>query len=60
MRLPAGQSCGDCAHLKRCMTLGFTSSPASTTCDFFPRRFCSAAVVAQVDRLGARDKELCR
>ena len=60
MRLPDGTSCGDCAHLKRCRACGFTQSPASITCDFFPRRFCSAAVVAETDRLDARDKELRR
>lgn len=38
MNLPEGQSCGGCAHFKRCVAL-FQCAPDNTTCDWFPRRF---------------------
>lgn len=44
MDLPDGKTCADCAHLSRCLSFGFTSSPERTSCDFFPRRFRLAAV----------------
>ena len=39
MQLPAGATCGDCAHVERCLALGFTASPVRTVCDFSPSRF---------------------
>ena len=39
MQLPAGATCGDCAHVERCLALGFTSSRTRTVCDFSPSRF---------------------
>lgn len=39
MKLPAGKTCGDCHHIKRCRAFGFTSSEANTSCDFHPNRF---------------------
>ena len=42
MDLPAGKSCGDCHHIRRCLALGFTSSADNTSCDFFPVRFHGA------------------
>ena len=39
MVLPVGQKCGQCRHFATCTMMGFTSSPASDVCDFFPRRF---------------------
>jgi hypothetical protein len=39
MNLPAGKTCGDCFHIYRCRSLGFTSSGDSKTCSFWPRRF---------------------
>jgi hypothetical protein len=39
MNLPEGKTCGDCAHKRRCLAFGFTSSEGNTSCDFFPRRF---------------------
>lgn len=38
MDLPAGTTCGDCAHKRRCLALGYTGSETATTCSFFPRR----------------------
>ncbi len=43
MDLPVGETCGSCVHLKRCLALGYTQDAARTSCDFFPRRFQSAA-----------------
>lgn len=39
MRLPAGKTCGDCVHTRRCEGLGYTQSPDEKACSFFPRRF---------------------
>ena len=39
MQLPAGATCGDCAHVERCLALGFTPSRTRTVCDFSPSRF---------------------
>ena len=41
MQLPAGATCGDCAHVERCLALGFTSGRARTVCDFSPSRFAA-------------------
>jgi hypothetical protein len=38
MHLPAGKTCGDCVHLRRCVAFGFTDSETADSCDFFPRR----------------------
>jgi hypothetical protein len=38
MQLPAGKTCGSCAHVERCAAFGF-SSRGATTCDFAPSRF---------------------
>lgn len=38
MNLPAGTTCGDCAHKNRCLALGYTDSEDATSCSFFPRR----------------------
>jgi hypothetical protein len=38
MALPAGKTCGDCAHGRRCLMLGTTSRTA-TACDWAPSRF---------------------
>jgi hypothetical protein len=46
MELPAGKTCGHCAHVYRCCTI-FGHKPADTYCDWFPRRF--QEVVASVD-----------
>lgn len=42
MKLPAGESCGTCYFIKKCLALGYTSKPENTSCDFYPRRFISA------------------
>jgi hypothetical protein len=38
MRLPAGKTCGDCVHVRRCVAM-FGHVPADTSCDFYPSRF---------------------
>jgi hypothetical protein len=38
MALPAGKTCGACAHVERCLMLGTTSRTA-TACDWSPSRF---------------------
>lgn len=50
MNLPAGTTCGDCAHLARCTGMGFTRGATETACDFFPRRF-RVPTQAEKDRL---------
>jgi hypothetical protein len=47
MRLPDGKTCGDCVHIYRCTIFGFTSSPANTSCDFWPNRFRASALLGQ-------------
>ena len=39
MQLPEGKTCGDCAHVKRCLGLGYTPSASYDSCDFHPNRF---------------------
>lgn len=41
MELPAGRTCHDCAHLRRCVLM-FGGDPESTSCGWFPRRFAPA------------------
>ena len=52
MRLPAGVTCDDCAHAKRCFGLGF-SAPGRASCDFWPSRYRapvrSAATITGAD-----------
>jgi hypothetical protein len=43
MKLPDGTTCGNCAHIRRCLAFGFSDSEKQSTCDFFPRRFLPAA-----------------
>lgn len=38
MALPPGKTCGDCAHISRCLAFGF-SWRSRTECDFAPSRF---------------------
>ncbi len=38
MKLPAGKSCNDCAHLERCAAL-FGVNAQNVTCDFAPSRY---------------------
>jgi len=51
MDLPAGKTCGDCVHSKRC-TMMFGHIPADEYCDWSPSRFRAAAVAepARTDR----------
>jgi hypothetical protein len=39
MALPEGKTCADCAHLRRCLGIGYTSSAENKVCDFYPIRF---------------------
>jgi hypothetical protein len=47
MDLPAGKTCADCAHCRRC-TLMFGHIPADEACDWSPSRF-REAVAAPVE-----------
>jgi hypothetical protein len=38
MRLPASKTCGDCAHVRRCVAM-FGHVLTDTSCDFYPSRF---------------------
>lgn len=38
MDLPAGKTCGDCTHCRRC-TLIYGHIPADESCDWYPSRF---------------------
>lgn len=38
MALPAGRTCGDCVHFKRCEWL-ISCKPERTSCDWYPVRF---------------------
>lgn len=42
MTLPAGTTCGDCAHIRRCKLM-FGHVETDTSCDWAPSRFKSAA-----------------
>ena len=42
MWLPTGSTCGDCAHVERCLAFGYTRSRDRQSCDFFPRRFAAS------------------
>lgn len=41
MNLPAGFTCGDCVHCRRC-TMMFGHIPADEVCDWSPSRFRQA------------------
>ncbi|ARP86262.1 hypothetical protein [Bordetella genomosp. 9] len=41
MNLPAGTTCGDCAHIYRCKTI-FGHTETDTRCDWSPSRFYRA------------------
>lgn len=38
MNLPAGKTCGDCVHARRCELI-FGRIPADEVCDWLPSRF---------------------
>lgn len=38
MKLPAGKTCDNCVHIKRCLAFGFTEL-GRTSCDFHPNKF---------------------
>lgn len=38
MQLPAGKTCGDCVHVRRCVGMGY-SWTAREQCDFWPNKF---------------------
>lgn len=41
--LPAGKTCGDCVHIRRCAAI-FGHIPEDESCDFFPVRFRPAVL----------------
>jgi hypothetical protein len=41
--LPEPETCGTCAHVTRCLAVGYTGSRERTSCDFIPIRFSPAA-----------------
>lgn len=45
MDLPAGKTCGDCVHCRRC-TLMYGHIPADEVCDWWPSRFREAEQAA--------------
>lgn len=36
MKLPAGKTCSDCVHLRRCVRVLGCTTPERTSCDFYP------------------------
>lgn len=38
MKLPAGQTCGDCRNFRYCRSL-FSCEPTNVSCDWSPSRF---------------------
>ena len=42
MALPAGETCGSCAHWRRCLALIQDRDPGERHCDFSPSRFRAA------------------
>lgn len=47
-KLPAGRTCADCRHIRRCQLLGFTW-PTRKECEFAPSRFVPTAIANMVD-----------
>ncbi len=45
MELPAGKTCGVCAHFRHCEAF-YAHARSDTYCDFFPRRFVEQRAVA--------------
>ena len=46
MRLPVGATCGDCVHLRRCVSI-FGHTETDTTCDWSPSRFQARPAATQ-------------
>lgn len=46
MRLPAGITCGDCAHIRRCKAI-FGHVETDTFCDWSPSRFAARKTIAK-------------
>lgn len=40
--LPAGATCADCAHIRRCVAM-FAGDPADTSCQWIPSRYLARA-----------------
>lgn len=45
MNLPAGKTCADCAHCRRCCSI-YGHIPADEVCDWYPSRFVQAQAPA--------------
>lgn len=46
MKLPAGKTCGDCVHIRRCKAI-FGHTESDTYCDWSPSRAAFSAPLAQ-------------
>lgn len=56
MRLPAGVTCGNCHHIRRCKTI-FGHTESDTYCDWSPSRFVAGNVRCEhctVGMIGAK------
>jgi hypothetical protein len=47
MNLPAGKTCADCVHCRRCCAM-FGHIPQDQVCDWYPSKFQPVAPAAQV------------
>ena len=56
MKLPDNKTCGDCAHLFRCIKL-FGAQLTNMECDFFPIKFVSNIMTTAQEPVGWMDSE---
>lgn len=42
--IPDNRTCADCAHVQRCVGLGFTDATTNTFCSFAPSRYLAREV----------------
>ncbi|EPR09912.1 hypothetical protein M527_07245 [Sphingobium indicum IP26] len=49
LSLPAGKTCGDCFHIRRCKAM-FGHVETDTYCDWYPIRFRAAPEEGEVTR----------
>ena len=57
MELPAGRTCGDCAHFKRTCEWLIDCKADRTTCDWWPVRF--VAISSTVGSSGIENPDAC-
>ncbi|WP_219097718.1 hypothetical protein [Pseudomonas sp. UMAB-40] len=53
MDLPAGKTCADCVHCRRC-TMMFGHIPEDESCDWAPSRFTPKAIVEPASQESAQ------